>query len=206
MCPCLMSTTVFLILCCWYFSLECTFTSFTLTHNDGWKCKLIISLILLTMWYDNNILKRAHEWDSMRLHWKRHRAANDRLYSLFTTCMRTENVYSALALQNYESRQLWWITSDWHTKIITHSFCFVHFVSCFPLSLSQRFSFFSLRFHSLLCLSHAVFQSFVILNLVVQIISIFIWHVSFQYVFTLYIKIAIFMYERASERVCVFPC
>lgn len=69
---------------CWYSGLECTFRSFTLTrtHSDGWKCKLIISLILLTMWYDNNILKRAHEWDTMyaRTHiewWNS--AANDRL-------------------------------------------------------------------------------------------------------------------------------
>lgn len=75
----------------------------TFSHNDGWKCKLIISPILLTMWYDNNILKPTHDTHTS------HSSAINPIG------------WGGGCLLN-EWKQRWWITSDWHTKIITHFF------------------------------------------------------------------------------------
>lgn len=67
---------------------------------DG-NANSLLGLILLTMWYDNNILKPAH----------------DRALSFFR-----KSIWLRRLGMEWNGKHRWWITSDWHTKIITHIF------------------------------------------------------------------------------------
>lgn len=99
-----------------FFRLSMLLRCYSIARNDGWKCKLIIRpLILLTMWYDNNILKPAH----------------DRALSFFR-----KSIWLRRLGMEWNGKHRWWITSDWHTKIITHiiffsaSYPFIRWFSC----------------------------------------------------------------------------
>lgn len=80
---------------------------------DG-NANSLLGLILLTMWYNNNILKPAH----------------DRALSFFR-----KSIWLRRLGTEWNGKHRWWITSDWHTKIITHiffsaSYPFIRWFSC----------------------------------------------------------------------------